>query len=122
MSQVLLKRKEQIFNELYRFTSSQCGDCKQSGCACKDTICAHVENVNLKRGVKIERTTHALRFIGCKGCVVPPHLRETCTLYLCEKAQRRPDFDRVRYAKLIRISSKIEWRLMAKTSYCAYKC
>lgn len=112
MSQALLKRKEQIFNELYRFTSAQCGECEQSGCACKDSICAHVEDVNLKRGVKIERTPHALRFIGCKGCVVPPHLRETCTLYLCEKAQRKPDFDRDRYEKLLRISSKIEWRLM----------
>lgn len=113
-SQILLKRKIQIYNELYRFTSSHCTDCERSGCACKDTICAHVELINLKRGVKIERTNHELRFIGCKGCVVPPHLRETCTLYLCEKSQKRADFDRARYEKLIRISAQIEWRLMER--------
>jgi hypothetical protein len=112
MSQHLLNRKKQIFNEIYRFTVNQCGECEQSGCACKDSICRHVEEVNLKRNVKVERTTHALRFIGCNGCVVPPHLRETCTIYLCEKAQRKPDFDRDRYEKLKRISAKIEWRLM----------
>lgn len=104
----------QIFNELYRFTSSQCGECELSGCACKDSICAHVESVNLKRGVNIERSAHALRFIGCNGCLVPPHLRETCTLYLCEKSQRKPDFDSARYEKLKRISARIEWRLMMK--------
>lgn len=112
MSQTLLKRKIQIFAELYRFTTAQCGECEESGCACKDTICQHVESVNLARGVKIERTLHKLRFIGCSGCVVPPHLRETCTIYLCEKAQRKPSFDRERYAQLKRISEKIEWRLM----------
>ena len=112
MSQILLKRKAQIFGELYRFTYAQCGECEQSGCACKDSICEHVEKMNLARGVKIERTAHPLRFIGCRGCVVPPHLRETCTLYLCEKAQRKPGFDRARFEKLKRISAKIEWRLM----------
>lgn len=112
MSQTLLKRKKQIFNELYRFTASQCDQCEQTGCACKDSICQHVENVNLKRGVQIERTHHRLRFIGCKGCVVPPHLRETCTIYLCEKAQRQPTFNHRRYEQLKRITEKIEWRLM----------
>jgi hypothetical protein len=113
MLQTLLKRKKQIFDELYRFTSNQCGECEQSGCACKDSICQHVERVNLQRGVAIRRSNHALRFIGCNGCLVPPHLRETCTLYLCEKAQNKPDFDRERYDKLKRISAKIEWRLMS---------
>jgi hypothetical protein len=112
MSEHLLKRKQQIYSEIYRFTSAQCGECEQSGCACKDSICRHVEEVNLKRGVRVEHTGHALRFIGCKGCMVPPHLRETCTIYLCEKAQNKPDFDRSRYEKLKRISSKIEWQLM----------
>lgn len=112
MSQLLLKRKKQIFDEIYRFTFAQCGDCEQSGCACKDSICEHVESVNLKRGIKFERGSHALRFIGCNGCVVPPHLRETCTLYLCDKAKQKPTFDRKRYEKLMRISAKLEWRLM----------
>ena len=112
MSQHLLNRKERIYNEIYRFTSAQCGECEQSGCACKDSICRHVESVNLQRNVKVPRTTHELRFIGCGGCVVPPHLRETCTIYLCEKAQGKSGFDQLRYEKLKRISAKIEWRLM----------
>lgn len=112
MSQLLLSRKKQIFEEIYRFTASQCNDCEQSGCACKDSICAHVEKINQSRNINIEHGTHALRFIGCNGCAVPPHLRETCTLYLCDKAKRSPTFDRLRYLKLMRISEKIEWRLM----------
>lgn len=112
MNTHLLERKARIYEALYRFTYDQCGECEESGCACKDTICQHVEAQNLKRGVKIERTKHQLRFIGCKGCVVPPHLRETCTIYLCEKAQKKPGFDRNRYEKLKRIAAKIEWRLM----------
>ncbi len=112
MSQLLLKRKKQIFDEIYRFTTSQCGDCEQSGCACKDSICAHVEKVNRERGVHIQHGSHALRFIGCSGCLVPPHLRETCTLYLCEKAKQKPNFNRSRYEKLMRISEKLEWRIM----------
>ncbi|MGE0633362.1 MAG: hypothetical protein AB7O96_13195 [Pseudobdellovibrionaceae bacterium] len=112
MSQILLKRKKQIFDEIYRFTASQCNDCEQSGCACKDSICEHVEKINIERGVRLERGNHKLRFIGCNGCVVPPHLRETCTLYLCDKAKQSPSFNRSRYEKLTRISEKIEWRLM----------
>lgn len=108
----LSKRKKQIFDEIYRFTASQCSDCEQTGCACKDSICAHVESVNLSRGIKIKHGPHKLRFIGCNGCKVPPHQRETCTLYLCDKAKQSPNFDRTRYEKLMRISSKIEWRLM----------
>lgn len=110
----LYQRKIRLFDELYRFTFNQCGECVQTNCACKDAICQHVEEQALKRGVKLARTGHALRFIGCRGCVVPPHLRETCTIYLCEKAQNKPDFDRKRYEKLKRICGKIEWRLMER--------
>ena len=113
MSAILQKRKKQLYDEIYRFTASQCGDCEQSGCACKDSICAHVEKVNRERGVLIQHGSHALRFIGCNGCLVPPHLRETCTLYLCEKAKQNPNFDRRRYEKLMRLSAKLEWRIMA---------
>lgn len=116
MSVILAERKKRILEEIFRFTTSQCGDCERTGCACKDTICQHVEEVNLKRGVTIERRSHTLRFIGCQGCVVPPHLRETCTIYLCDKARAKPDFDRDRYEKLMRICSQIEWRIMLSAS------
>src|SRR4051812_9330203 len=106
-------RKVRFFNELYKFTYNQCGDCAETDCACKDIICQHVEEQAHKKGIHLERTGHRLRFIGCKGCVVPPHLRETCTIYLCEKAQAKPTFDKARYEKLKRICAKIEWRLMS---------
>lgn len=108
----LFKRKETLYRLLYEFTFGQCGFCVQSGCACKDRICQHVEEQNARRGVKVETTGHALRFIGPKGCVVPPHLRETCTIYLCEKAQSKSDFDKRRYEKLKRLCALIDWRLM----------
>lgn len=108
----LFERKARFYKLLYDFTFNQCGFCVQSGCACKDRICQHVEEQAAKRGVQLKRTSHKLRFIGEKGCVVPPHLRETCTIYLCEKAQSKPGFDSARYSKIKRICSKIDWRLM----------
>lgn len=110
----LYRRKIHFYRELYEFTFNQCGYCVESGCACKDRICQHVEeqastyNVDLKP----KRTDHALRFIGPKGCVVQPHLRETCTIYLCQKAQIKPGFATDRFEKLKRICAKIDWRLM----------
>jgi hypothetical protein len=106
------KRKIQAYKELYQFTFNQCGQCVESGCACKDSICQHVEERAKKNGTVLKREAHALRFIGCNGCVVPPHQRETCTIYLCERAQKKSDFNRDRYEQLKRIVAKIEWRLM----------
>jgi hypothetical protein len=106
------RRKQHFFKLLYEFTNGQCGECSESGCACKDRICQHVEEHAFKKGLKFEHTGHALRFIGQHGCVIPPHLRETCTIYLCEKAQKKPDFDSKRYAKLKRICARIEWQMM----------
>ena len=86
--------------------------CVESGCACKDRICQHVETEAKKRGYSFPHTGHTLRFIGDGGCIIPPHLRETCTIYLCETAQKKPDFDRRRYAKLKKICARLEWRMM----------
>ena len=105
-------RKIHFYRALYDFTFNQCGYCIESGCACKDRICQHVEEQAALKGVKLERTNHALRFIGERGCVVAPHLRETCTIYLCGKAQDKKGFNQSRYEKLKRICSKIDWRLM----------
>lgn len=108
----LLKRKKALFDGMYRFTQTSCTSCSLSGCACKDTICAHVEEQALKRGHVFPHGTHRLRFIGEGGCVVPPHLRETCTIYLCDGAMRAPTFARDRYARLKRLIERVEWRLM----------
>lgn len=108
----LYHRKKLLFAELYRFTYGQCGFCVSSGCACKDRICQHVEEQAARRGVKLQHTGHSLRFIGPQGCIVPPHLRETCTIYLCEKARTKPSFDGNRYEKLKRLCAKVDFRLM----------
>lgn len=105
-------RKKHFFQALYEFTKDQCGMCVESGCACKDRICAHVEEQAQKRGEKFEHTGHALRFIGPHGCIIPPHLRETCTIYLCGQAQKRADFNKSRYDKFLKICSRIEWQMM----------
>jgi hypothetical protein len=101
-----------MYNCLYEFTKGQCGACVESGCACKDRICLHVEEQAAKRGVRFPHTGHALRFIGPQGCIVPPHLRETCTIYLCRPALDRPGFDRERYEKIKRVCARIDWQLM----------
>lgn len=108
----LYERKKKVYRWLYEFTFGQCGLCVESGCACKDSICQHVEEQARKRGVDLVRVGQRLRFIGEKGCSVAPHLRETCTIYLCQKAQSQPQFDRERYQRLKDICDRIEWSLM----------
>jgi hypothetical protein len=108
----LYERKIRAFRHLYEFTFHQCGACVESGCACKDRICQHVEERALEKGVKLQRSTHKLRFIGEKGCVVEPHLRETCTIYLCGPAQTRKGFATETYVKIRRICDRLDWRLM----------
>ena len=108
----LYRRKIKAYRWLYEFTRSQCQDCARTDCACKDTICSHVQTQAKAMGVDLKPTGHRLRFIGCGGCIVAPHLRETCTIYLCEKAQSRPDFERERYERLKSLCAKIEMKLM----------
>lgn len=108
--QRLLRHKIKAYRWLYEFTQGQCGDCARTDCACKDSICAHVE---AHAGVKLAHGTHPrLRFIGCGGCVVPPHMRETCTIYLCAPAQNAPGFQREKYERLKAICARIEEKLM----------
>jgi hypothetical protein len=108
----LTRHKVKAYRWLYEFTASACTDCALTDCACKDTICQHVERQAGLKGMKFSHTGHRLRFIGCGGCVVPPHLRETCTIYLCARAQEKPQFRRRRYEKLKKLCSVIEEKLM----------
>ena len=111
--EILYGRKIKLFKRLYEFTFDQCGHCVESGCACKDRICQHVEEQGARKGgFKFEHTGHPQRFIGKTGCVIAPHLRETCTIFLCEKAQKKSEFDKKTYAKLKRICAAVEWELM----------
>lgn len=110
--ETLYRRKVRAYQWLYEFTYGQCGECANSGCACKDSICAHVEGQARCRGIKLKTGSHSLRFIGEGGCLVPPHLRETCTIYLCEKAQNKSGFDRRRYERLKNLCAKLDWTLM----------
>jgi hypothetical protein len=110
--QTLNRHKIKAYRWLYEFTAQACTDCAMTDCACKDSICAHVEKQAGLRGHKFQHTGHRLRFIGCQGCVVPPHLRETCTIFLCSKAQARPEFSSTRYEKLKGLCAKIEEKIM----------
>ncbi len=112
-AELLYKQKIKAYRWLYEFTQSQCSDCAQTDCACKDSICSHVEDQALKCGVTLKRTQHRLRFIGCDGCVVAPHLRETCTVYLCAPAQAKPEFQRAKYQRLKNLCFKIDEKLMS---------
>lgn len=107
----LYKRKVRAYQWLYDFTA-QCDQCAVSGCACKDSICAHVQEQNKKAGVELKTGQNRLRFIGESGCMVPPHLRETCTFYLCDYAQKKTGFDSKLYERLKNLCQKIDWKLM----------
>jgi hypothetical protein len=108
----LWERKRKAYRWLYEFTFGACGFCVSSGCACKDRICQHVAEQADKVGLSFSTGTKAVRFIGENGCVIPPHLRETCTTYLCDKAQKGSDFDRDRYARLKKLCHDLDWKLM----------
>ena len=108
----LYQRKIKAYRWLYEFTRTQCSDCSRTDCACKDSICAHVEKQAKAQGFESAHTGHRLRFIGCDGCVIPPHLRETCTIYLCEPAQKAPGFEAAKYERLKRLCAKIDLQLM----------
>jgi len=112
MHSVLRHQKVRAYRLLYEFTKSQCNDCALTDCACKDSICSHVEAQAKTSGVELKTTGHRLRFLGCNGCVVPPHMRETCTIYLCEPAQKKPSFQTEKYERLKNICAKIEEKLM----------
>lgn len=109
---ILKNQKVRAYRMLYEFTKSVCGDCSQTDCACKDSICAHVQAQARASGTEIPETGKHLRFLGCNGCVVPPHMRETCTIYLCEPAKARPEFDSATYERLKAICFRIEEKLM----------
>ena len=109
----LLKRQKiKAYRLLYEFTRSRCSDCARTDCACKDTICQHVQEQARRQGVELAPTGHRLRFIGCGGCVVPPHLRETCTIYLCRPSLEAPDFPARQYERLKTLCSRIDEKLM----------
>ncbi len=113
---IFRNQKIRAYRYLYEFTKSQCSDCAKTDCACKDTICAHVEAQARSQGVQLPTTGRHLRFLGCQGCVVPPHLRETCTIYLCEAAQKREGFPAGKYRRLKEICFRIEEKLMGLSS------
>jgi len=115
---ILQSQKTRAYRRLYEFTKSQCQDCSKTDCACKDTICAHVEAQAKQNGYVLQRTDHKLRFIGCNGCVVPPHMRETCTIYLCKAAQERAGFPRATYERLKSICASIDLKLMELATLC----
>lgn len=111
---ILYRHKVRAYGWLYEFTKGMCADCALTDCACKDSICAHVQAQAASAGVELKATGHErLRFIGCSGCVVEPHLRETCTIFLCKPAQEQADFPRERYERLKALCAKIDWKLMA---------
>lgn len=111
-AEIWRRQKVRIYRLLYEFTQAQCSDCAITDCACKDSICAHVEAEAKKCGVQFPKQGGRLRYLGCSGCVVPPHWRETCTIYLCESAQSQVNFPRAKYARLRDICARLEWKLL----------
>lgn len=81
-------RLEQFYGHIATHTSKVCGaPCGRPGFCCKPEFCeATARYAREAFDVQLPRTKHPeLPFMGQHGCTVPPHLRPTCSIYVCEK-------------------------------------
>jgi hypothetical protein len=87
-----------LYRQMAALTNSVCATCSPPYHCCEDAGCAQamawtetVEQVNL-----IADKTH-LPFLEEDGCILPPHYRPLCSIWLCKDAVRPPG-----YAELLR--------------------
>lgn len=73
--------------EMYEMTNAECKKCKVPFSCCSSEYCEQADDYSQEQGVILQKTDHpTLPFMGPKGCIVPPHLRPTCTIYTCDMA------------------------------------
>lgn len=76
-----------LWNEMYEMTNKECGKCRAPYSCCSPEYCEQADDYSQEHGVILQRTGHLkLPFMGPNGCIVPPHLRPTCTVYTCDIA------------------------------------
>lgn len=83
-----LTELERAYMRLSLLTFDKCGlSCGQPGPRCTPEACASTARYSREvHNVQLTRRKHpTLPFRGEYGCTAAPHLRPTCTVYVCEK-------------------------------------
>lgn len=76
-----------LWDRMYEMTNAGCKKCRAPHSCCSPEYCEYADNYSQKQGITLQRTDHStLPFMGSDGCIVPPHLRPTCTIHTCDIA------------------------------------
>lgn len=74
-----------LYQQMYELTRPECDKCRAPRSCCSPEYCDLAEEVAAERGVQLIATKHpTLKFMGANGCIVPPHLRQLCTVHTCD--------------------------------------
>ena len=81
-----MKTEEELWQEMAAMTLAKCRQtCHSLGSCCETAYCEIAEQQAKQAGVVLERTGNAVPFLDDDGkCVVPPHLRQMCSLHQCK--------------------------------------
>lgn len=75
-----------LYRQMADLTLPECRHtCRAPLSCCSPEYCAAAEERAKSWGVSLEPTGHErLPFMGEEGCIVPPHLRPSCTIHTCQ--------------------------------------
>lgn len=81
-----MKRMEELWKEMAEMTLEKCRRiCHNLGSCCEAAYCEIAEEQAKVVGVVLQRTGNKVPFLDAEGkCVVPPHLRQLCSLHQCK--------------------------------------
>lgn len=111
-----------LYQQLYEHTRPECAlscrvplsCCSPEYCDLAALIAKEQWNVDLSA---LQQQDSGLKFMGAKGCVVPPHLRPHCTMHTCDingfgfKMRPAPDENWTqRYFDLRSQIEELEWQ------------
>ena len=75
-----------LWKDMYDLTYNKCKEtCNNLGSCCSEEYCLMAEKFAEENGIILEHIKGGkLPFLGPNGCIVPPHLRQLCTLHQCK--------------------------------------
>lgn len=85
-----MTRESEELKEKYRriadLTLPRCMEqCHEPGACCAPRYCDLAEARAIEFGVSLPLQRHGkLKYMGPRGCVVPPHLRPLCAVHVCD--------------------------------------
>jgi hypothetical protein len=83
---MLSDKVKNLFQQMYELTEPECRlTCRCPQSCCSPEYCDFAEEFAREHGETLQATNHPrLKFMGEKGCIIPPHLRPLCTLHTCD--------------------------------------